>query len=188
MKKAIAVMVILTILLALTGCAPANGKTEAPAPESTAPPSPSTPPEPFALKVKTGETIHLGMSRDEAEAVAGAPLEEGMLNQWVYEGVILAYRDDTLVYILLDDERWNVGGAVALGMPTEEALEILDMAFEEENKSYSLGYFAGGEKKRLHPNPTHEGNGDYETMLTLFTNGTVKGIIMAEKQYALTMR
>lgn len=34
MKKTIAVLIILTMLLALTGCAPAGGKTEAPAPKA----------------------------------------------------------------------------------------------------------------------------------------------------------
>lgn len=146
----------------------------------------SLPAEPFAVKVKTGKTLRLGMSREAAEAVAGAPLEEGILNQWVYEGVILAYRDDTLVYILIDDERWNANGVIYLGMSSEEAVEMLGMTFEEGSKAYSLMYFAGGEKKQLYPSQAPARDKDYMAMLTLYVNGTVEGIIMAERQYALT--
>lgn len=146
------------------------------------------PAEPFAVKVKTEGTLHLGMSRDEAEAVAGTPVEERILNQWVYEGVILAYRDDTLVSILIDDERWNANGAVALGMPVEEAVKVLGMTFEDGSKAYTLRYFADGEEAQIYPGKEPERGKDYITMLTLYVNGTVKGIIMAERQYALTRK
>ena len=153
---------------------PSAGPNSPPVPADT--PSGDTPaPEPYALNVKSGQVIYLGMSRDAAEAVLGAPVEDGYGGKIVYEGLILAYRGDTVVYILIDDARWNCNGIVELDMPTQEAVEKLGMTFEDGCTAYTLKY-------------PDNGSEDYEASLTLFVGDTVSGIIMADRQYGLTMQ
>lgn len=145
---------------------------------------------PFARNMDTGDTISLGMSRGQTEAIIGMPVKEDPFGKqmFIYEGITVAYRDDLVVYIRMEDKQWAANGVATADMSVEEAARSLGMSFEGEHGPYTLGYFQDGTKRQMHPNPSPEGDADYLWALTLMGNDTVGRIVMGDKQYLTTLR
>ena len=180
---------ILASFLLCALCLAGLGAAQAASPEAD--PS-SMPYVPFAQNVETGEILYLGMSKEEADAITGTPVEENRFRQMVYEGVTLQYRDGLVVYIELhdDDPRWAANGAVTPDMPTKEALEALGMPFEPGNDPYNILYFEDGTQTMLDRNPPpDDSRKDYLWCLTFFADSDTVGMIkMGDKQYLTTMK
>ncbi|MCL1855137.1 MAG: hypothetical protein FWF86_05335, partial [Clostridia bacterium] len=140
MKKVTSYLLLCALCLAGLGSAFA-------APPET---DPSDRPDvPFARRIETGEIIYLGMEKAEAEAITGEPLE-AFMGMYAYEGGILGFRDDRVVYIrisIYEEPLWVVNGVVTPGMPTDQALEALGMPFEAGNGPYELLYFEDGARE-----------------------------------------
>jgi hypothetical protein len=167
------------------------GAAQAASPEAD---PPSMPDVPFAQHVETGEILYLGMSKEEADAITGEPLEENRFRQMVYEGVTLQYRDGLVVYIEIqihdDDPRWAANGVVTPNMPTKEALEALGMPFEPGNDPYTIWYFEDGTQTMHDRNPPPEDSRrDYLWCLTFFADRDTVGVFkMGDKQYLTMMK
>ena len=154
---------------------------------------PSLPVIPFAQNVETGKIVYLGMNKEDAEAIIGNYIEEYMFakNTFIYEGVTLGYRDDLVVYIEIhcDDLRWAANGVVLSGMPTAQALEILELPFEAENHPFSICYFDDGiqiQGDRNTYSEREDGRRDYLWALTVFADRHTLGMItMGDMQYLM---
>ena len=131
------------------------------------------------------------MDQAEAEAITGAPLEEGRFgkNKYVYDGITLAFRDDLVVYIEIPYEEplWAANGLVTPFMPTDQALEALGMSSETANAPYRLIYFDDGARAQWDHNMALEGLKDYPWEITLSGDSqTVGMIVMGDRQYLMT--
>ena len=179
-------------------------------PALAAPPatdSPDWPDVPFARNIATGEIVYLGMEKAEAEAITGAPVEGGrpglpMKNKYNYDGLVLAFRDDIVVFIAIpyedsywtNDEwvpskapRWAANGVAAPFMPTDQALEALGMTAEEGLSLYRLIYFEDGVRAQFDRKMFEEGLKDFQWEITLFGDGQIIGVIMmGDKQVLAT--
>ena len=183
MMKRIASYLLLCVL-----CLAGLGSAFAASPET----DPSDWPDvPFARNVATGEIVYLGMERAEAEAITGAPLEEGLFgkNKYVYEGITLAFRDDLVVYIEIpyEEPRWAANGVATPFMPTDQALEALGMFSETEITPFRLLYFDDGSRAQWDRNMAQKGLVDYQWELTLWGDSQTIGMIeMGDRQYLMT--
>ena len=178
-------------LLLCAVCLAGLGPASAASPET----DPSDWPDvPFARRIETGEIIYLGMEKDEAEAITGEPLGEGLFskNKYVYEGITLAFRDDLVVYIEIPYEEplWAANGVVTPFMPTDQALEALGMPFEPGNDPYNIWYFEDGTQAHFDRSPpSKDTRRDYQWSLTFFADSQTAGqITMGDKQYLTTLQ
>ena len=180
---------VMASLLLCALCLVGLGTVQAASPEAD---PPSMPDVPFAQNVETGEILYLGMSKEEADAITGTPVEENWFRQMVYEGVTLQYRDGLVVYIEIhdDDLRWAANGIVTPNMPTKEALEALGMPFEPGNDPYTIWYFEDGTQTMLDRNPPPEDSRrNYLWCLSFFADRDTVGVFqMGDKQYLTTMQ
>ena len=165
MKRIISYVVLCALCLA--GLCPAWAVS----PETD---SPDTSEAPFAQNLATGEIVYLGMDKDMAEAITGAPLEEGRIgkNKYVYDGITLAFRDDRVVFIEVPygEARWAANGVVTSSMPTDQALDAMGMSFDAEYKSYyDLYYFEDG-ARTLDRDAYEESRDDIQWLLSLMTD------------------
>jgi hypothetical protein len=144
---------------------------------------------PYAINAESGEAVYLGMSKDEAEAIAGEPVGAGFVPQMlIYEGVTLGYRDEAVAYIQIDDDKWTANGAASPGMPIKQAVELLGMSLIEGSAPHSLAYYADGTKLQLTPELSSDFNRDYQWMLTIYGSDTAGMIAMGDKQFLLTYK
>ena len=175
---------LLLCVLCLTGL----GSVFAASPETD---SSDWPDAPFARNNITGEIICLGMDKDEAEAITGAMSEEFM-GMYAYEGCILGFRDDRVVYIRLsiyEEPIWVANGVVTPGMPTDQVLEALEMPFEAGNGPYELLYFEDGSREHRNRNTLWLGRDDYQWALSISGNSeTIMRIEMGDKQFLQTYK
>ncbi|MCL1897039.1 MAG: hypothetical protein FWG03_10905 [Clostridiales bacterium] len=203
--KSIASYLLLCVL-----CLAVLGSASAASPETD---SSDWPDVPFARRIETGEIIYLGMDKAEAEAIAGAPLEEAEIrrdrfsfgkNLYVCDGITLAFRDDRVVFIEIPyedpywandeltpakDPRWAANGVVMPFMPTDQALEALGMTSEEVNPPYRLIYFEDGTRAQFDRNMFEKGYMEYPWEITLHGDSqTIGAIWMGDKQYITMFR
>ncbi|NLV59912.1 MAG: hypothetical protein GXY67_14280 [Clostridiales bacterium] len=144
---------------------------------------------PFAQNILSGKKIHLGMNKEEAETIAGAPRQEGVLGKsmFEYDGITLAYRDNAVVYIQLpaDGTSWAANGAVTSGMPAQQAAAALGMAYEKGNEPHTIGYFDDGTQAQLFPSSLPDGRKDYRWALTFYGKDSVGMVEMGDRQYLM---
>ena len=173
-------LALLLFALRLTGldAAAATPVTDLPAPAV-----------PFVQHVQTGAVLTLGMAQEAAEAVTGDSTEPYRFgkNSFVYDGVILGFRDGLLVYILIDYDNpcWLANGILTTGTPTEQALQALDIPFEGTSASYDVFYYPDGTSHAFYVgNVPPDHRRDYLWVLSFFVNReTVGKVQMGDMQY-----
>ena len=182
---------IVPYLLLCTLCLAGLGAAFAASPET----DPSEWPDvPFARNMASGKIIYLGMDKDEAEAITGAPLEalRSGNNIYDYEDIILGFREDRLVYIQIPDKKpvWAANSVVTPFMPLDQALLALGMSYEMRGTLssyayYGLLYLDDGTQTQFDPDLRMM----YQWQLSFGTHGeTVEMIMMGDRQYLTDRR
>lgn len=168
---------ILLLIFALSGCGGGTEKED----------------EKFAqedmgiIKTASGEKVHFGMKRADAEKVLGEGKDAGK-GRWEYEpGILVFYRNDTVAMITLEEKtqgQYQTTRGAEIGMRLEQIRNLYGENDIPDPSGANLNYiydFNKGEFLDEYPSVTDEKTKDTVVFSTMFdSNGQADALIMID--------